>query len=171
MILDTRSSLWKRYWPSWGGKSVLCPWYYSIYTLIISQERITSRIKIINHTLVNTLVIADNLVCYSAKWWQPPSFRLFSVKLASEWNIEISTIITKVMGFLQERILSRSKIIVNYTTIEQVTYYQYLGYDITYDNAKIQIRKLSDFTKNLNSAKILSIWKTLYRETRKESQK
>lgn len=70
------------------------------------------------------------------KWRWSPIFHLL-IKLAFEYSTEISTIKSKVIVLSKVTAVknsNRSKIIINDITVEQVTYFHYLEYDINSDN-------------------------------------
>ena len=97
------------------------------------KEKINPRIKLTPSShRINTLLFADDQVIMqkTEKDLQLAVFHLSQI--CKEYNLRISTQKTKVMAFRGKHPI-RSKIIINNQAIEQVSHFNFLGCDVTYE--------------------------------------
>jgi len=108
---------------------VLLNLYVDEFIRIWLQKRKTS--KYFEELIFNTLLFADDQFIISDKEdnLQKAVFLLYNI--SKEYNLEIDTKNTKVFGFVGTVHL-RTKIIINYETLERVSQFTYLGCSTSY---------------------------------------
>lgn len=145
----------------------LSPTLFNLYIddLVLKwKDEIQTAIKIESNTPLNTLLYADDqiIIQETEDNLQRAVYRLS--QNAIFYNLTISANKTKIMAFKGKNPV-RSKIIVNGNILEQVSHFNYLGCDISFNYEK-------DIEKKVNRFQMIcgTIGRTLGRKARKETQ-
>jgi hypothetical protein len=145
----------------------LSPTLFNIYIDDLNREwklLVNPGIQISPTVWINSMLFADDQVILqeSEEELQRAMYQLS--KISAKYNMKVSTSKTKVMAFWG-KYPRRSKIVVENKIVEQVSHFNYLGCDVTYNEDKDCDKKLHKF-----QAICGTIRRTLQRKARNETQ-
>lgn len=146
----------------------LSPTLFNLYIddvlRIWKENNVAPGIELGPSQYLNTMLFADDQVIIQDKEdkLQMAVHRLH--QLSKLYNLRISKTKTKTMAFLGSNPI-RTKIVIEDQVLEQVSHFQYLGCDITYDEDKDIKNKVNTFQRICGT-----IRRTLKNKTRKETQ-
>lgn len=128
------------------------------------KNEVTPGIFITRNKYVNILLYADDIVIIqnSEENLQRSVYKLSQI--GKEYNLKISTRKTKVMAHKGKHPV-RSKVVIENKILEQVSYFDYLGCNVSYDRDK-------DIENKLNKFQLIcgTINRTLQNKTRKDTK-
>ena len=129
----------------------LSPLLFNIYiNALIRHWRLTihGNIQLSTNSTLDTLLYADDQVLL-ANTEDELQYSVHHLNvIAQNFNMEISTVKTKVMAF-QGKMPIRSKICIGNSILEQVSSFKYLGYHLTYQAKQDIPQKIQSFNNVL----------------------